>query len=210
MIDLKLDHLFGAIFQRIFSNEKNSVQSIEAVKKSKNIRTIDRELIMNVTRALKSAFALEANDLAAITVSTVVSLADTSEPDGANATNATGLFEHTPTIFDLGIVVVLGIVGNALVIYVVIRNSHMRTVTNIFIVNLAIGDFLVILLCLPPTIVNYMTGQWLFGQAMCKLFIYVQVRLKFGAILSFCPISNLIYIPFKIHLRSTSRLASAS
>ena len=142
---------------------------------------------MNVTRALKSAFALDTNNLASTTTSSSAAAAIASiitDTDSVNETNATVMFEYTPTMFDLGVVVVavltfvLAIVGKSLVIYVVIRNSHMITVTNIFIDNLAIGDFLVILLCLPPTIVNYMTGQWLFGQAMCKLFIYVQLRLN--------------------------------
>lgn len=52
----------------------------------------------------------------------------------------------------------------------------MRTVTNIFIVNLAVADFFVILLCLPPTVVWDVTETWFLGEVLCKVVIYFQVR----------------------------------
>jgi formate/nitrite transporter FocA (FNT family) len=45
-------------------------------------------------------------------------------------------------------------IGNALVCLAVWSNHSMRTVTNIYIVNLAVADFFVILFCLPPTVVS--------------------------------------------------------
>lgn len=51
----------------------------------------------------------------------------------------------------------------------------MRTVTNIFIVNLAIADLLVIILCLPPTVIWDVTETWFLGEAMCKVILYFQV-----------------------------------
>lgn len=51
----------------------------------------------------------------------------------------------------------------------------MRTVTNIFIVNLAVADFFVILLCLPPTVVWDVTETWFLGEVLCKVVIYFQV-----------------------------------
>lgn len=39
-----------------------------------------------------------------------------------------------------GIVCCVGLCGNSLVIYVVVRFSKMQTVTNLYIVNLAIAD----------------------------------------------------------------------
>jgi hypothetical protein len=70
---------------------------------------------------------------------------------------------------------ITGIVGNLLVVLVVIKNSHMKTITNMFIVNLAIGDILVILICLPPTILTDVTADWYFGETMCKIIPYIQV-----------------------------------
>ncbi|GIY40622.1 orexin receptor type 2 [Caerostris darwini] len=73
------------------------------------------------------------------------------------------------------VVFVVGLVGNALVCVSVYRNHTMRTVTNYFIVNLALADFLVILVCLPPTVLCDVTETWFFGRITCKLVLYLQV-----------------------------------
>ena len=51
----------------------------------------------------------------------------------------------------------------------------MRTVTNYFIVNLAVADFFVILICLPPTVLDDITLTWYMGSYMCKIVKYFQV-----------------------------------
>lgn len=79
-------------------------------------------------------------------------------------------------IFFHFVVFVVGLVGNCLVCVAVYRNRTMRTVTNYFIVNLAVADFLVILFCLPPSVVWDVTSTWWFGIAMCKTVLYLQVR----------------------------------
>lgn len=74
------------------------------------------------------------------------------------------------------VVFIIGLVGNVLVCVAVWRNTSMRTVTNYFIVNLAVGDFLVILLCLPPTVIWDVTSTWFLGEALCKIVLYFQVK----------------------------------
>lgn len=74
------------------------------------------------------------------------------------------------------IVFLVGLIGNALVCISVYRNTSMRTVTNYGIVNLAVADFLVILICLPPTVLWDVTETWFLGQIMCKVVLYFQVR----------------------------------
>ncbi|KAI8489237.1 Orexin receptor type 2 [Branchiostoma belcheri] len=66
------------------------------------------------------------------------------------------------------LVFIFAILGNGLVCVVVARNSHMRTVTNYFIVNLSAGDLLVTIICLPPTLVVDIMETWFFGETMCK------------------------------------------
>lgn len=70
------------------------------------------------------------------------------------------------------IIAVLGIAGNSLVINVVRQNRHMRTVTNIMLVNLAVADILSLIWSLPKRYFDLIdshpsgeTGIWL-----CKLF----------------------------------------
>ncbi|XP_033738998.1 orexin receptor type 1-like isoform X2 [Pecten maximus] len=72
------------------------------------------------------------------------------------------------------IVFTVGLGGNFIVCYAVWKNKHLRTVTNYFLVNLACADFIVILVCLPFTLVQDISQSWLFGLVMCKLVIYVQ------------------------------------
>ena len=74
------------------------------------------------------------------------------------------------------LVFIVGLMGNSLVCFAVWRNHHMRTVTNLFIVNLATADLLVILLCLPPTVLEDVTETWYMGNIMCKVVKYAQVR----------------------------------
>lgn len=51
-------------------------------------------------------------------------------------------------------------VGNGVVCFIVMRCKNMRTVTNLFILNLAISDLLVGIFCMPTTLVdNIITGQ---------------------------------------------------
>lgn len=52
------------------------------------------------------------------------------------------------------LVFAVGLVGNCFVVAVVYRSPRMRTVTNFFIVNLAVADILVIVFCLPATLLS--------------------------------------------------------
>ena len=69
----------------------------------------------------------------------------------------------------------VGLVGNFLVCFAVGMNRHMRTVTNLFIVNLAIADLLVLILCLIPTVLEDVTETWYMGSVCCKIVKYCQV-----------------------------------
>jgi hypothetical protein len=67
-------------------------------------------------------------------------------------------------------VCIIGLVGNTLVIYVVIRFSKMQTVTNMYIVNLAIADEC-FLIGIPFLIVTMSMDFWPFGNIMCKVYM---------------------------------------
>lgn len=73
------------------------------------------------------------------------------------------------------VVFVVGLCGNILVCVAVYRNPSMRTVTNYFILNLAVADALVILFCLPFTVIWDVTSTWWFGTAVCKFVLNLQV-----------------------------------
>lgn len=67
-------------------------------------------------------------------------------------------------------VCLVGLLGNTLVIYVVIRFSKMQTVTNMYIVNLAIADEC-FLIGIPFLIVTMIKQTWIFGPIMCKAYL---------------------------------------
>lgn len=75
-------------------------------------------------------------------------------------------------------VFVIALTGNGLVCYVVHSNPRMKTVTNLFIVNLAVGDILMALFCVPTSSISTLILQyWPFGPELCPTVIYLQVRL---------------------------------
>jgi hypothetical protein len=69
---------------------------------------------------------------------------------------------HMVVVYSLayGLVFFLGVLGNIMVIGVVYSNASMHTVINYFIVNLAVADLLVSLLCVPITLLtNILSGN---------------------------------------------------
>lgn len=75
----------------------------------------------------------------------------------------------------------VGLTGNSAVIYVILKAPKMKTVTNIFILNLAIADELLTLV-LPINIADYLLLQWPFGEFMCKLIISIDQYNTFSSI----------------------------
>ncbi|KAG7492763.1 hypothetical protein MATL_G00018100 [Megalops atlanticus] len=77
-------------------------------------------------------------------------------------------------IFAYILIFFLCMIGNIVVCFIVLRNKQMRTVTNIFILNLAISDILVGLFCLPITLVDNLITGWPFDIVICKMSGLVQ------------------------------------
>ncbi|XP_047540080.1 orexin/Hypocretin receptor type 1-like [Vanessa atalanta] len=110
------------------------------------------------------------------------------------------------------IVFVIGLIGNALVCTAVYRNHSMRTVTNYFIVNLAVADFMVILICLPPTVLWDVTKTWFFGTAMCRIVLYFQsVSVTVSVLtLTFISVDRWYAICFPLKFKSTTSRAKTA
>ncbi|GFQ99758.1 cholecystokinin receptor type A [Trichonephila clavata] len=69
---------------------------------------------------------------------------------------------------------ILSVVGNALVILTLAQNKRMRTVTNVFLLNLAISDLLLGVFCMPFTLIGSLLRNFIFGEAMCRMINYFQ------------------------------------
>jgi len=72
------------------------------------------------------------------------------------------------------IIFLLAITGNALVIATLAHDRRMRTVTNLFLLNLAVSDLLLAVLCMPFTLIPTLLKNFIFGKAMCTLIRYMQ------------------------------------
>ncbi|XP_071492594.1 QRFP-like peptide receptor [Diadema antillarum] len=71
------------------------------------------------------------------------------------------------------IIFVLALGGNLLVIFVVTRKKYMQTAINIFFASLAVSDLLIAVFCIPFTLVEVVTVDWILGPFMCKALNYV-------------------------------------
>ncbi|XP_017786132.1 PREDICTED: octopamine receptor Oamb [Nicrophorus vespilloides] len=116
---------------------------------------------------------------------------------GLNATACAALRENLswrePTqlisLSVLGLINVMVIVGNCLVIAAVFCSSKLRSVTNLFIVSLAVADLLVGLAVLPFSATWEIFKVWIFGQVWCKIWLALDVWMCTASILNLCAIS---------------------
>ncbi|XP_031549435.1 G-protein coupled receptor 161-like [Actinia tenebrosa] len=69
----------------------------------------------------------------------------------------------------LSLIIAGGIAGNLLILTAIYRYSSLRTMTNVFVANLAVADLLLSVLAMPFTLTSSITEDWVFGNTMCKL-----------------------------------------
>ncbi|XP_036103792.1 mu-type opioid receptor isoform X1 [Molossus molossus] len=111
-----------------------------------------------------------------------------------SSTSSTPSMVTAVTIMALySIVCVVGLFGNFLVMYVIVRYTKMKTATNIYIFNLALADALATS-TLPFQSVNYLMGTWPFGTILCKIVISIDYYNMFTSIFTLCTMSVDRYI----------------
>ncbi|NXK73956.1 CCR8 protein, partial [Amazona guildingii] len=71
-----------------------------------------------------------------------------------------------PVLYSL--LFVTGLVGNALVVWILTVFKKVRAMTDVYLLNLAISDLLFVF-SLPFLVQYSITTQWTFGNAMCKI-----------------------------------------
>ncbi|XP_031567605.1 QRFP-like peptide receptor [Actinia tenebrosa] len=94
----------------------------------------------------------------------------------------------------LGVLGIFSLAGNALVLAVLYRNREMRTITNLFIANMAVSDLIFPLVVIPKEIAFIHSDHfWLikgdFGSFLCKLVHFLQDLSTSISILSHVAIS---------------------
>ena len=89
------------------------------------------------------------------------------------------------------LVILLAVFGNTLVIWTIWRNKDMHTVTNYYILNLAISDLLVSIVVMPLILMEYGTPcEWgIFSDALCAFLKYTLPIFVFASIFTLVAIS---------------------
>uniref|UniRef100_A0A1I7X6T6 G_PROTEIN_RECEP_F1_2 domain-containing protein n=1 Tax=Heterorhabditis bacteriophora TaxID=37862 RepID=A0A1I7X6T6_HETBA len=153
----------------------------ESLENAKGIYLLTEEIhfyVMNLTDWSVSAYletlppALDVSSLHPVTFSPpdlsrnddviqVIMLNNSAQP-GISISNLTSPVEETcrfrPTTENYLVVVafiaifLLSVIGNALVIVVIMQQRAMRSITNIYLMNLAITDLMLSVVCMPPTL----------------------------------------------------------
>ncbi|XP_042572920.1 somatostatin receptor type 5-like [Cyprinus carpio] len=81
------------------------------------------------------------------------------------------------------VVFIVGLTGNSLAIFVVLRYTKMKTVTNMYILNLAVADELYIL-GLPFLTTHNVLTYWPFGNFLCRILMWADSISQFTS--TFC------------------------
>lgn len=75
------------------------------------------------------------------------------------------------------LIFLLSVFGNLLIIVVLVVNKRMRTVTNSFLLSLAISDLMMAVVCMPFTLIPNLLEDFIFGAAMCKIVAYLMGKI---------------------------------
>ncbi|XP_077585466.1 melanopsin-A-like [Stigmatopora nigra] len=97
---------------------------------------------------------------------------------------------------------ITGMVGNFLVIYAFSRSRSLRTPANMFIINLAVTDFLMCVTQAPVFFISSMHKRWIFGEKACELYAFC------GALFGICSMMTLTVIAIDRYFVITRPLTS--
>lgn len=88
--------------------------------------------------------------------------------------------DHTLRIILYSLIFFLSVFGNLLIIVVLTVNKRMRTVTNTFLLSLAVSDLMMAIFCMPFNLIPSILKDFIFGAPMCKIVVYLMGELGDG------------------------------
>ncbi|KAM9723923.1 opioid receptor, delta 1b [Menidia menidia] len=116
-----------------------------------------------------------------------------NETSGVSARSTTSLIIAVCITALYSLICVVGLLGNVLVMYGVLRYTKMKTATNIYIFNLALADALATS-TLPFQSAKYLMSTWPFGELLCKVVIGIDYYNMFTSIFTLTMMSVDRYI----------------
>ncbi|KAI2655080.1 Mu-type opioid receptor [Labeo rohita] len=114
-----------------------------------------------------------------------------NEPKAVKGSTAVAIAVCITALYS--VICVVGLFGNILVMYGVVRYTKMKTATNIYIFNLALADALATS-TLPFQSAKYLMSTWPFGELLCKLIIAIDYYNMFTSIFTLTMMSVDRYI----------------
>ena len=145
-------------FQTLPSSDYFSV----AIKSIKSLK-------MNVTTAMESFQYDGVSSIKSLITESSETIANTTEDPMSNEQWFKKMEEVVSIVVPIffSIVVLVGFIGNLLVVLVVTFNKQMRNTTNLLIMNLAVADLLFIVFCVPFSATAYaFPHNWPFGNTV--------------------------------------------
>ena len=121
----------------------------------------------------------------------------------------------TASIF-FGALWLFSIFGNSLVCLVIHRSRRTQSTTNYFVVSMACADLLISVASTPFVVLQFTTGRWTLGSAMCKVvryFQYLTPGVQIYVLLSICidRFYTIVYpLSFKVSREKAKKMIAAS
>ena len=83
------------------------------------------------------------------------------------------------------IIFLIGITGNLLVIYVLLKEKQLRSFTNYLLANLSFADLMVLFTCVPSAFHDlFAKERWYLGKIACYLVTFIENCMGIASILS--------------------------
>ncbi|XP_046374245.1 QRFP-like peptide receptor [Haliotis rufescens] len=71
-------------------------------------------------------------------------------------------------------VLIIGLIGNVCMVIIVFTSTRLRSMTNLYLCNMAAADMAVCLICVPMAVGQAVYKVWIYGEFMCKITTFLQ------------------------------------
>lgn len=127
----------------------------------------------------------------------VTSLGNVTRPDGVTEPN---IYEVVAISFFVGFLAIFTMAGNLLVMIAFKIDKQLQTISNCFLLSLAVADFTIGLISMPLYTLYLLMGDWPLGKLMCDLWLSLDYTMSNASV------ANLLIICFDRYLSVTRPL----
>ncbi|XP_070537973.1 5-hydroxytryptamine receptor 2A-like [Ptychodera flava] len=114
-----------------------------------------------------------------------------------------------PALF-LVIVILCTVMGNVLVCLAIMTDKKLQSITNYFLMSLAVADLMVSLLVMPFGIIVEFAGHWPYGLILCDMYTFFDVLCCTASIMHLCTISVDRYLAISSPIKHVSHYRHSS